>query len=169
MCLIPKDSEASYNDLRKRIDKDIYVVKLVSKYRSSYRPYYQGKLTYEVGKLYRSRLGIYVSPLYYKTEVHEGLHAFYDAINTRYLGNTFYFDRENLALILCKIPKGSSYVLGTKGEIVTTRLIFEKVIFDSKKYKANQTRKSIKTASSLIKQGIAYVKQNYPNNNLINK
>ena len=115
-------------------EKDLCVLKVLSYYdfnRKLGYSFFQSSLQ-RIGQLYRSVLG--VNP--YSTSIEKGLHSI--RIDTKYKGDWFSaLDLESrsnvLVICLAVIPKGSKYIIGKEGDIVSNKLmILEPIISSSK-------------------------------------
>ena len=136
--------------------KDIYTFKRL---KSNLTAPYQYKFQYKLNFLYKTEIK---HSRYDRKAILEGFHSLW--ATTLAYNEVSYFDREKNIIVLCKIPKGSRYYIGNYSDIVSNQIIIEKIIFEPKLIKPKQTRKGIKTWSSLTKQSEQYLKENYPNN-----
>lgn len=170
MCLTTLDG-GSIKDNKKRASKDLYTFKVVNRgwHTDDIKSPYMG-YKYEYNLLYKSQLKSYVNG--HSNEhryVNVGFHSLYTDNTTWFKTNSkiIYFDKQPLCIVLCKIPKGATYIIGDNGDVVSTQIIIEKPIFISKyNMKEKQERKSIKTVNSLFKQTMNYLNLNYPNNQI---
>lgn len=110
-------------------DKDIYTLKLATNVDAISCTSYYRKCRQIYGELYKSKLSVSIkrdlrglNSLRCKVRVVErGLHSFIDNCIYEHIN---YLREEYLeGIILCKIPKGSKYYVGDKGDIVSDKLI----------------------------------------------
>lgn len=78
--------------------------------------------------------------------------------------NDITFDNGGHVIVVCKIPKGSEYYLGTRGDIISDNIIIVKPLLVSKLIDQNQNRIDISTNTNLHKYCHEYLTTNYPNN-----
>lgn len=99
--------------------KDIVVYKILEKaYKSGFvSPYYYKE--YKKSVLYKSSLGIIYES--HNLKVHKGLHAY----TTNKIAINYAFRSFGRSVHKMIIPKGSKYILGKDGTIVSNQLIWK--------------------------------------------
>lgn len=164
MCLTPIQNKASI------AKKDIYTFKRLKMVRDKngiiLKAPYQSHFHYNLNHLYKEvKLKIKKG---FNNSIYEGYHSYYKETKPteRYFinFNSYYFDKGDECIVLCKIPKGSKYFLGENNDIVSNQIILEKIIFEPKSITPKQNRLGIKRFSSITKHAHNYLKENYPNN-----
>lgn len=120
--------------------KDLYTVKyLESDLKSPFE-----KFQYELNKLYSIKTGFGWGV--FDTQIHNGFHS----INGLY---TLIFYK----IVVCKIPKGSKYYLGTNGDVVSDSIVIVEVI----------NIPDIYYSENRIIYALNYILKKFPKNNLI--
>lgn len=98
-------------------ENDLYTIKLLDHYKNDHYSSPYRDSPYKLGKL--KSAGIISKKHKIDVSLERGLHSFY-----RYDTDWFpYGLSSNARLIICKIPKGSSYYLGSRGDILSDKLI----------------------------------------------
>lgn len=129
------------------------VLRFVDEPYLCFRPYFRYKNTpmeYEIGKTYHDKICLEITKYTGHVTIHKGIHcydssvcicSFYGDYGKQYevsnllLCTTFskigtFFSRSDCEAVLveCTIPKGTLYYVNDEGEIVTEKLIINKVV-----------------------------------------
>jgi len=136
----------------KTAETDLYVVKKVKKLsEGEYRAFYRTSFIYKIGDVKKARMDLR-KKLY--SHVYMGIHAIiYDS--TWCNGYLVSSNDSSNALLICKIPKGSKYYIGKRGDIVTNCLeIIEEI-------NVVLPHTSILKMSTGVKRAFKYIEEKY--------
>ena len=153
MCLRIK-----FNTKLKTAKIDLYVIKFLRQdYKGNIYSYYRS-FKYNINKKYSLSPHLYNT--YFKHKVLFVDHGFHSICSPKTEWGDV-FDESELTFI-CKIPKGSKYYLGNKGDIVSNKLIFVEKAWEYSKYTSCGWVNSsyvFKKSFKILEQ--KYGKQNY--------
>lgn len=138
MCLDKKHS------IYKVAKKDLYTIKYLDKSMTS--PFMD--FTYELNKLYSIKTNKFWNV--FSTVVKKGFHSAFQHYPA--CANT---------IVLCKIPKGSKYYIGSHGDVVSTQIELIKTILTN-------DEELCFTSYAFSSRGLDYLNKHHPNN-LINE
>lgn len=140
----------------KTAKKDLYVVKKVKKMPGGkkYRAYYRSGYFYEIGDVKKAKMGLLLK---IHSQAHIGIHALIDGYDniwtTGYLvGSDEYLKN---ALLICKIPKGSRYYIGFRGDIITNCL---EIVEEANVIKPHTSKLNMLTG---VKRAFKYIEEKY--------
>lgn len=126
MCLTIKgkyEKTKSDKPLPRVAGRDKIVYKVLRRYGDDLISFHQ-MYTYRLGKVYSSSLGVEKAfSVWAGWKVEKGLHAYINRVTAE---NDLY--NASIVLIKCRIPKGAKYYLGMNGDIVSNRIILEKIM-----------------------------------------
>jgi len=144
-------------------DKELYTYKSLD---HNLEAPYRIEFVYKLNKVYKLIMWGYLQ--IFMTNIKRGFHS--------HIKGEFFLQSYKL-MVLCRIPKGSKYYLGDKGDIVSNKIeIVAKVPIEIIQKWNNENRgtnyklgSSYCSTLSSVRYMQNYIKTNYPLNNLLNE
>jgi len=135
---------------------DLYTIKVLSIYNNNLLSPYQSS-EYKLGKI--KSAGVISKKHKIGVKLERGLHSFYKIPKCWFSDNFLH----NQVLVLCQIPKESTYYLGHDGDIISNKLIPLEIVNTKSKYvnicSGRSSKKAFNNAFTILEQ--KYGKQNY--------
>lgn len=153
MCLIKKSE-------LKIAEKDLYVLKVLSSFKFDKQfgySYYQD-VRQSLNKLYKSAI---VYELFSDYRIERGLHAIRIGVDTSFFRNLDLTTSYSTVICLAVIPKGSKYVIGGDGDIVSNQIIILEPLVSSTDHLEEKCSKSLKSKDGFFRLASKIAKSYY--------